>query len=905
MQTLRSKIAFFGLFISLLTGAILSAYTIHKNTEFFKRSSAKDAEFKLNSIIQTIKNNSKKIESDVLFLAATPPIQGILRASQNNGIDPKDGSSIETWKLRLQKIFEEMMYLNTDYMQIRYIGVEGNGKEIVRTERFFNKVKSLKDENLQSKGENDYFKNTLKNYPYKVYFSKITPNKEFGKVIYPIQMILRAGVPIFESNQKPFAGVFINANYSSLFKGLNYFHDNSHLLLVKDETGRPLISYKNGFKSYQDDKNTTINHEDLFEGLSEDDRPTILTKKIYYNKLNPNQFLEISFSHAQNRFQRDIYEFYLSEAIIILILLLITVLISYFISRRFVAPLGELHTLTKSIKSGEFKSHELDYVEGSDELSLLKNTLIDMFKSVESSSKQVDDQKKALDSSAIVAETDEFGRITYVNEKFIELSGYSRGELLGQDHRILNSGHHSKEFFKDLWQTINKGLVWKGEVKNRRKDGEFYWVDTTIYPVRDIHQKIEKFIAIRLDITEQKRVQEEYLSALRTKANFLANMSHEIRTPLNGIIGFTDILLSKELDKENMEDVEHIKNCSEGLLQIINDILDSSKIESGNFEFSLNNFEFSDCIESSLSVLETNLRTKNINFNLNLDKKIDQFLISDDMRLRQVILNILGNAIKFTPDNGNIEFDVLLEEDNSHFQTVLFSVRDNGVGIAKENQAILFESFKQADSSISKKFGGTGLGLSISKKIVEGLNGRIWLESCEGEGTTVFFTIKFAKVSVKDNEKLVIVNDKKDAQNLIVLNPQHSMDVLIAEDNLTNQVLIKKMLMKIGHFDITFVENGQAAIDIIKEQNFPIVFMDVQMPVMDGLTATKTIRNELKYSGVIVGLSANAFEEDFNKGYLAGMDYYLSKPVNSKKLQELMLKLKEEKNFVQLEQQAS
>ncbi len=892
MKTLRSKITFFGLFICFFAGSVTSFYALKKNGEFFENSYDTDTKFKLESIVQVIQNNSEKIKSDALFLASTPPVKGILRATKNNGIDPVDGSSIELWKKRLEKIFEEMLYINSEYMQLRYIGVENNGLEIVRTERFGNKVISLDDKNLQEKGKKDYFLNTLKEYRYKVYFSKISPNKEFGKIVYPIQMVLRAGVPVFEYNQKPFGGIFINANYSTLFKGLDFFKRNTHVLLIKDENGRPLMSYNKGFHFYTD-KQESFKHEDLLDLKT--DLPNIHRTKLFYNDLNPNQYLTISLSLAENLVARDIQRSYIDEGFVIVLLMLAASIVSYFFARQFVKPLEKLHELTRRISRGIYTEKDLVYADSLDEVGSLNNALIDMAKDVQDSRKQVDDQKKALDSSAIVAETDARGRITYVNEKFIEVSGFSRGELIGQDHRILNSGFHDKVFFRTLWETIRSGLVWKGEVKNKSKDGSFYWVDTTIYPVRELYsEKIKKYIAIRLDITEQKKIQADYLNALETKSNFLANMSHEIRTPLNGILGFTDILLEKKLDNETLKEVSHIKNCSEGLLQIINDILDISKIESGKLEFNKEAFNIQDCIEKTISIVKTKLDEKNIDFEYKINHQVDNVLVGDEMRIRQVILNILSNAIKFSKDNSSIEMDVDLKDDNKIFQTVYFTVKDHGIGISKEQKLKLFDSFSQADSSISKKFGGTGLGLAITKKFIKIMNGDIWIDSQLGVGTTVHFTMKLPKSDVVEFRKS---QPTMKEQNLKI---DSQMDILIVEDNKTNQILLTKMLKKISDFNIVVVENGLQAIDAVKETSFQLVFMDVQMPVMDGLKATELLRKELRFSGVIVGLSANAFESDAEKGKSVGMDYYLSKPINSKKLNELFVKLKDEKDFVQM-----
>ena len=257
-------------------------------------------------------------------------------------------------------------------------------------------------------------------------------------------------------------------------------------------------------------------------------------------------------------------------------------------------------------------------------------------------------QKQALDSAAIVAETDNRGKITYVNEKFIELSKYSREELIGQDHKILNSGFHPKEFFINLWKTIAKGDVWHGEVKNKAKDGTFYWVDTTIYPVLDESKTFKKYVAIRFDITDKKKALEELQyaneqakNAAKIKTEFLANMSHEIRTPMNAIIGMSELLKDTYLNTEQERFVNTLNNAGNVLLDIINNILDISKIESGKMELEMIPFNLEDTVYDSVEIMSKTAYGKGLELIVKIENKINTNLLGDSIRLRQVLINLL------------------------------------------------------------------------------------------------------------------------------------------------------------------------------------------------------------------------------------------------------------------------
>ncbi len=373
-------------------------------------------------------------------------------------------------------------------------------------------------------------------------------------------------------------------------------------------------------------------------------------------------------------------------------------------------------------------------------------------------------------------------------------------------------------------------------------------------------------------------------SANLLKSEFLANMSHEVRTPLNAISGMTELALVSNLQEPLKEMLNVIKTSSDDLTVIINDILDFSKIEAGklkieNFEFNLSSF-----IEETIQIVQFKIDEKNLNFNLNLSQDLPVWILSDPLRLRQILSNLLTNAVKFTK-SGTINLSVSKIDHISQSTQLLFKVEDTGIGIEDSKQNQLFQSFFQADNSISRKYGGTGLGLVISKKLCEYLGGKIWFESEKNKGSIFYFQITCESVS--NDQMSSAVNNLKSALNQ---QSQVSLNILLAEDVIVNQVMMKMVLKKLGH-QVTLAQDGAKAVELFLTQKWDIVLMDIQMPELNGIEATQKIRLlETTTRTPIVALTANAMLDDASKCFAAGMDAYLTKPLNMEQLAKTLQK---------------
>jgi polar amino acid transport system substrate-binding protein len=357
-------------------------------------------------------------------------------------------------------------------------------------------------------------------------------------------------------------------------------------------------------------------------------------------------------------------------------------------------------------------------------------------------------QSAALEavSNAVVL-TAPNGSIEWVNPAFTNLTGYTLDEAVGQNPRILNSGQHDKAFFADMWKTIKRGEVWFGEMINKKKNGELFYEEMTITPVRDEKGKIVNFAAIKQDITTRKEAEKALAEAkqaaedaTKAKSDFLANMSHEIRTPMNAIIGLSDLALRTELTPKQHDYLNKVHSSGTSLLGIINDILDFSKIEAGKMEMESVPFSLDAVLENLSTVVSIKTQEKGLELLFSREPDVPANLIGDPLRLGQVLVNLSNNAVKFTHE-GEILVTIGLVEKEEDKARLRFSVQDTGIGMTEEQMGKLFQSFSQADSSTSRKYGGTGLGLAISKQFVEMMDGRIWVESEPDKGTTFKFEV--------------------------------------------------------------------------------------------------------------------------------------------------------------------
>ena len=614
----------------------------------------------------------------------------------------------------------------------------------------------------------------------------------------------------------------------------------------------------------------------------------------------------------------------------------------------------------------------------------------------------------------IVMITDKEGVVEYVNPKFTEITGYSFQEIVGQKASSL--GEITPEEKNTFWEILRSEGEWRGEFHNRKKNGGHYWEYASIYAIRNSQNAVTHYIKDAVNISKRKQAEEELKlakenaeQASRFKSEFLANMSHEIRTPLNSILGFIELLLMTNLDRQQKDYFDTIKDSSKVLLGIIDDILDFSKIESGRLEIDNNKFYLKHELEPVVDMFAARAYEKNIELLYFIDPALPEYIFGDPLRIKQVLNNLISNAIKFTLEKGKILVEIRLLNITDDRCRILFSVSDTGIGISKQQQEKIFRPFFQADSSISRKYGGTGLGLTISSHLVEAMGGNLKIESEETKGSKFYFELEFKEFSgvdifkrdynfsdlkcflfMKNNEDktqlnnierylkafnievetfsstddlknlklsdkniifldcientyteikslkqimphipLILIANRPDQESVnlimdntmkvihrpvyaskligaiieLLYNEKHNTytdspaeikrkinlnaSALVAEDNIINQKLITLMLKEIG-INAELVKNGADAIEKFKSGKYDIILMDINMPFMDGIEASKKIIEIEQSEGIehtpIIALTAKSMIGDKEEILESGMDGYLSKPISISKL---------------------
>jgi PAS domain S-box-containing protein len=487
------------------------------------------------------------------------------------------------------------------------------------------------------------------------------------------------------------------------------------------------------------------------------------------------------------------------------------------------------------------------------------------------------------------------GKITDMNNASLNIIGLSREKLIGTNFfEYFTEPQKAREVYREVFA--------KGFVSNYPltiKDGKLTDVLFNGSVYRDGNGSVLGVVVVARDITEQKKIAAELteaivfaelatgiaedakqkaesatviaVNAVKAKQQFLSNMSHEIRTPMNAIIGFTKVLMKTDITAKQKEYLTAIKMSGDALIVLINDILDLAKVDAGKMIFEQTPFRMTQSLAAMLHVFEPKIKEKNLDLIQEFDTRIPEVLIGDPVRLHQIILNLISNAIKFTSE-GSITVKVyLLHEDDTHV-TIEFAVSDTGIGILEEKIHTIFENFQQASSGTARLYGGTGLGLAIVKQLVEAQNGSIKVDSIIGKGSTFSFTLDFLKTTKKVESELELIDIDAEVKNI---------KVLVVEDIALNQLLMKTLLDDYG-FERDIVANGKLAIEKLVDNKYDIILMDLQMPEMNGFEATVHIREILKLPIPIIALTADVTTADLEKCTAVGMNDYIAKPVDER-----------------------
>ena len=940
----------------------------------------------------------------VRFLYSTPPVQGLVRATQNNGVDPYDGTRLSQWKLRLETIFEAYLENNPSVSQARYIGIADQGRELVRVERTLGNIKVVEPTRMQRKADRDYFKQVSKLGPQQIYISEINLNREFGKVVFPYQPTYRAGIPVYDADGDLFGMLVINIDAREILNELQSgLPAGVGLLLLNSTDG--FIAHPDADNVFSQDLGTTTDWHNVYQIL--EDR---------------------HFRLERLREQSSGVEYYAMESVIS---------IPHSDNGHFMRLV--LKTPVALVEEELFHQSTQSLVVAGGVLALVIVFLViyqaNVSKDLRISEAQAQFEAIIEGSSDAIVGMNTLGVVTSWNTSAQDILGYSPRQASGQSlEHLMAVGSRQQE----LDQAIKQVAMGKYHEPLRlvltRRNQSLLHVSMALSPImldsltvvgvaaiiRDVTSQVEAEEEIqKMNASLEKQVRErtaelesarnEALSASRTKSSFIANVSHEMRTPLNGIIGMHKLLRRATLPEQRNQYLAMAETSAESLAVLINDVLDLSKIEAGKLELESIGYNLMAMVSDVVMSMSIKAHEKNIELILDVAELQHSAVTGDRGRLRQILTNLIGNAIKFT-ETGWVKLTVRTELTKSKQVQVCLQVQDTGVGIAAEKQASIFEAFSQEDSSVTRRFGGTGLGLSITRQLCHLLGGEIRCESEKDKGCT--FTCTLLQTTTSPNQRVdrldlsgkrfLVVDTNAEAAtalsrqlqcwqadyvkclsslrdcatfseltsqqpyDLILMDADfaepatlaavdspvallvHSLDrnrvynnggsqiklakpvtpqslagllyqvgvspllpaglsptvateekmsavldlsglnILVVDDNRINQQVAVGMLEDYGASLFT-ADNGKEALAMLSQSAFHMILMDCQMPIMDGYTATREIRKGAAGDAAavvpIVAMTASAMAGDRERCMRAGMDDYITKPLEPEELE--------------------
>lgn len=822
------------------------------------------------SVIAKLNNEATQYSRDVVFLATTPPILALKNIHADDASLGEVSTSSQQWSERLADIFKAYMLSKTDVYQVRFIDAKKGWQESVKVQRFGDELEVFNQDSFQSKGNESYILQTLQVGASNVYKSDFNLNREFEKIEHPPRPIWRFSTPLFHADGHPFGIIIINVSADYLLKASTDNISQDTELYITNKDGNFLLhphpskifTFEYGDSHRWRDEFTEM---DFFYDLAtfnlsrfQGQKENVLAAQGTF-ELSENSDGRVLIVYS-TRSQFAVFEkmmFQIGGVILIILLVsLIGVIIHYWV------------WLTERMRHRDVLNVQLENQ---------RNKEMTRFKALLDS---------APDATFVV---DEAGIIQIVNAQAETLFGYNRHELEGQPiHKLLPT--HLRKLHRthvmEYMQEPKKMLIGNNkELLALKADGGEFPVEISLSAV-NFDEKILVSASVR-DISERLAIEDKLRTALQdaeqateAKSAFLANTSHEIRTPLNAIIGLSYLLAEEELTKAQHQLISKIQISGKSLLGIVNNVLDLSKIEANEMELEIQPVELRELLEEVSSVFALQAETKNLEFYVDLDPHLPDWIITDSVRLRQILVNLLGNAFKFS-SCGKVSISAKVQADEQfsldNCVCVRFTVTDTGIGISPEAQARLFKPFTQADSSTTRRYGGTGLGLSIVHQLVHLMGGKIKIESAEGVGSKFWLDLP---LRVQTLEEAAIQENKN-----------QTLFVLIAEDDPNDARQLQEITRALG-WRSEIVCNGDELVQAyIRRQNNKMrppdaMIIDWQMPVMNGLDAISNLANNIGQEKLPAVLMVSAHDRDniirHDSEHL--INSFLLKPVNASSL---------------------
>lgn len=755
------------------------------------------------------------LREDAIFLSELPSISGIIRSHQSDDDKASENATENYWETRLAAVFKTVLKQRQAYTQVRFIGNDHNGHELVRVNRVGDQVHIVSEGQLQKKGGAGYFESTMQLNAGETYLSRVTYNRERGRIALPLQPVIRIGVPVFDAAGVVFGAVIINVDFNLLAKSLLksngsmfYFltNDRGDYLIHPDKDKR--LAFELGQSAlvtddYPIDLNTVANKGHLFEGLNVAEQNVgLVFHRLYFDPLNQERFFLIGSVTNHDVILKESLRLAQQLIAIVLVAVLILSILAWFVVRYLTKPLVDLRLAADRISSGD---ENVDFpIKGNDEISDLAHSFKEMLSRLGASNRELSRLTSSLES------------------------------------KVLNRTQALQTATERLKHTLE----------------------------------------------ESESLRESAEQANVAKSEFLASMSHEIRTPMNGVLGMLNLLKNEELTKEQLQKVQVAQSSAESLLILINDILDFSKIDAGKLDLETLDFNIHNVMGEFVESMAWRCEEKGIELILDVTDVTQTTFRGDPGRIRQILTNLVGNAIKFTEQGeivirASIGEDNLTASNNEYSLRLTCSVSDTGVGIPEEKLHELFDAFTQADSSTTREYGGTGLGLSIVKRLCALMGGDVRVTSEVGKGSVFEFSIRLAPSA---QSKLVM--PEINTQNL---------SLLIVDDNLTNRQVLSGQL-EIWGCNVCEAVNGEESLSILNERMnnladlgrnvpFDVAFIDMQMPGMDGAELGRRIRADKRFDGMkLVMMTSMGHKGDAKFFADLGFSAYFSKPTTTSDL---------------------
>ena len=828
------------------------------------------------SALSILDTESDRYRRDTLFLANTPPIRALEKLYFDDPHLEKNKAQLRQWNERLADILKTYMLSKRDVYQVRFIGAVNDWREVVKVQRFGEVPEVFSDELLQSKENEPYISQTLHVGADNVFESDINLNREFGKIEQPSRPVWRFSTPLFHSDGRPFGIVIVNVSADHLLKAFAKSVAEETQLYITNKEGDFLL-HPNASRAFTFEYGNPNRWQDvftpttLFYGLSsfklmsfQGEQGDVFVEQCIFPlsgdiDLNGNtdeRFLRIYSTASQFLIIRQIAVEIGGVTVVLLFIALTGFAIQYWVWLR--EKIRQRNVLNAQIEDQRNK-----------EMGRFKGLL-----------------ESAPDATFVVNEA---GIIQIVNAQAERMFGYDRLELEGVSIHKLLPTHFSNTYEAQILNCIRQpgatSTASNKELIALRADGCEFPIEISLSAI-NLDETILVSVSVR-DVTERLIIDEKLRTALRdaelateAKSAFLANTSHEIRTPLNAIIGLGYLLAEEQLTEEQHQLVAKIQISGKSLLGIVNDVLDLSKIEANEMELEMQPVELRELFEEVFSVFSVQAEAKHLEFSFELDPQLPSWVITDSVRLRQILANLLSNALKFTTI-GKISFQAKVvpgpEALPEHHINIRLTVVDTGIGISPKAQARLFKPFTQADSSTTRRFGGTGLGLSIVHQLIELMGGSIGVESTEDIGSQFWVDLPFR----------VQTSDEAAAQD----NQNQALFVLIAEDNPADTIQLQKMTRALG-WRSEVVSNGDELVKayMARQDNKlrppDAMIVDWQMPLMNGLDAINALAHQIGRENLPAVLMVSAHDKDRITAYTPEnlVNRFLMKPINASAL---------------------